>query len=521
MKKLLMLSAVGILLVSGAGTAFAQACPSGNDGDCPGNMVCDTSVTPFTCVASDAAASGSGSVGTGGACTTDGDCSGNLACIHNVCQIDPSLEDPGTAAAGGACNPANNGSDCPGGQSCVANVTGSGGTCVGSTGNSTSVGTTNNANVSFVPLAPIPGLDSTIAPDASGIATFLNNLYKYLIGIAVVIAIIEIIWGGIEISTKDSVSRNRDGKARIYQALLGLALVLLPVLVFTIINPGILNLNINMPPINLKQYSGINTGTGSSGTGASATPNTVTPGSLPANARVINCTDATSCQNADTVCTNSGGSPETECISQDGQLHMPSLVNEVGSYIGLTQSTQCADATQSLAVVCSGATSAVPGSSGVAAGPIWVGTYMSLQSFSSSGAASSFSCQVSGASKTTFPCTSVDSTTNQCNYQYVACAVPSMSYTQIQIDPPGLLNASQNPIAADATRYNTYKGECFKMTDELANARNTQSNFSGTAQFTDSPVSEIACPPEAVPKSLAPGTTVACYSMTAGCYITQ
>ncbi|MHB1770054.1 MAG: pilin, partial [Minisyncoccota bacterium] len=84
-----------------------------------------------------------------------------------------------------------------------------------------------------------------------GIASFLNNLYKFLIGAAAVLAIIMIIWGGLEISTQDSVSKKSDGKARITQAIFGLVLVLSPVLVFSIINPSILNLSISMSPIDL------------------------------------------------------------------------------------------------------------------------------------------------------------------------------------------------------------------------------------------------------------------------------
>lgn len=111
-----------------------------------------------------------------------------------------------------------------------------------------------HALAQFVPLAPIPGLTdisptSTIDPNT--LATFFNNLYKYLIGLAATLAVIEIIWGGLEISTKDSVSKQSDGKERITQAIFGLVLVLSPVLVFSIINPSILNLSLNLPPIDL------------------------------------------------------------------------------------------------------------------------------------------------------------------------------------------------------------------------------------------------------------------------------
>lgn len=110
------------------------------------------------------------------------------------------------------------------------------------------VGLVPHALAAFVPLAPIPGL-TDIQPTQSGLVGFFNSLYKYCIGLAATLAVIEIIWGGLEISTQDSVSKKSDGRERITQAILGLILVLSPVLVFSIINPNILNLSLNLPPI--------------------------------------------------------------------------------------------------------------------------------------------------------------------------------------------------------------------------------------------------------------------------------
>lgn len=117
----------------------------------------------------------------------------------------------------------------------------------------------------FVALAPIPGLTQGATTDPAGLANFFNNLYKYLIGIAAILAVIEIIWGGLEISTQDSVSKHSDGKERITQAILGLILVLSPVLVFSIINPSILNLSLNLPPIQPPQGAPAGMGGGAVG----------------------------------------------------------------------------------------------------------------------------------------------------------------------------------------------------------------------------------------------------------------
>lgn len=122
----------------------------------------------------------------------------------------------------------------------------------------------------FVPLAPITGLTDTNAlsvVNSNGLASFFNNLYKFAIGIAAALAVIQIIWAGLDIAIfhKDAVGAITDDKGKIYNAVFGLVLVLSPVLVFSIINPSILNLSLNLPE--LKTASGSPTGPGG-GTGA-------------------------------------------------------------------------------------------------------------------------------------------------------------------------------------------------------------------------------------------------------------
>src|SRR3989344_8923790 len=103
------------------------------------------------------------------------------------------------------------------------------------------------AQSGFVPLAPIPDLTKGVTADQAGLANFFNNLYKYAIGLAAVLAAIMIIWGGLEIAVnKENVSKITDAKGKIYNAIFGLVLVLSPVLVFSIINPSILNLSLNL-----------------------------------------------------------------------------------------------------------------------------------------------------------------------------------------------------------------------------------------------------------------------------------
>lgn len=109
----------------------------------------------------------------------------------------------------------------------------------------------------FVALAPIKGLTDagTIGSviNSDTLANFFNNLYKYCIGLGATIAVIQITWAGIDIAVfhKDAVSAITDDKGKIKNAIFGLILILSPVLVFSIINPSILNLSLNLPEIKL------------------------------------------------------------------------------------------------------------------------------------------------------------------------------------------------------------------------------------------------------------------------------
>jgi len=111
----------------------------------------------------------------------------------------------------------------------------------------------------FTALAPIPGLTdnkTTSVVNSDTLATFFNNLYKYLIGLAAALAVIMIVWGGIEYATQDVPFVKSKGKERITEALFGLVLILSPYLVFSIINPSILNLSLNLPPLDTRSGSG-------------------------------------------------------------------------------------------------------------------------------------------------------------------------------------------------------------------------------------------------------------------------
>lgn len=98
-------------------------------------------------------------------------------------------------------------------------------------------------NSTFVPLTQFPQIQALSQP--SNFATFVNTFYKILIGAGAVLAVLVIMYAGVQVMmNRGSVTKPSEARTRIQNAVLGLILLLSPVIVFGIINPSILNLNL-------------------------------------------------------------------------------------------------------------------------------------------------------------------------------------------------------------------------------------------------------------------------------------
>jgi len=101
------------------------------------------------------------------------------------------------------------------------------------------------AAVSYTPLEP--GAFTSITNSTSGaidfnnLGAFFGQIFNYGIAVAGVLAVVMIIWGGIEYMTTDSWTGKDDGKKRIQDALVGLGLALVSWLVLYTINPCLVN----------------------------------------------------------------------------------------------------------------------------------------------------------------------------------------------------------------------------------------------------------------------------------------
>jgi hypothetical protein len=129
----------------------------------------------------------------------------------------------------------------------------------------------------FMPLTSLPGLKEVATQDT--LAPFLSQVYKICIGLAAVLAVLQIMFAGVQYMGGDSITEKKDARQRITLAIVGLVLVLSPVIVFSVINPDILKLDIKTCA--LKEG-------GCSGTGSSPTP-------APSPAAQTNSTTNTAC----------------------------------------------------------------------------------------------------------------------------------------------------------------------------------------------------------------------------------
>jgi hypothetical protein len=96
----------------------------------------------------------------------------------------------------------------------------------------------------FVSLTDFSGIEEL--GNSSNFEFFLNNLYKLTVGLAAAIAVFQIIIAGITYMGGDSFTEKKAAREKITMSILGLLLVLSPIIVFSIINPEILNLKLNL-----------------------------------------------------------------------------------------------------------------------------------------------------------------------------------------------------------------------------------------------------------------------------------
>ncbi|OHA81417.1 MAG: hypothetical protein A2675_00050 [Candidatus Yonathbacteria bacterium RIFCSPHIGHO2_01_FULL_51_10] len=101
------------------------------------------------------------------------------------------------------------------------------------------------ADVGYTPMVSLPGIPS-------GPITFAQYgpaIYKLLIGVAIILAVVMIVIGGVKlIASPANESLNKEGKHDIWGALTGLIIIALSWIVLTIINPSLTTISLTFTP---------------------------------------------------------------------------------------------------------------------------------------------------------------------------------------------------------------------------------------------------------------------------------
>lgn len=96
------------------------------------------------------------------------------------------------------------------------------------------------AEAEFVPLAPIANFSPS---DYIDLPVYLNKVFAFVLSIASILAVIMIIYHGIQYMIQEAVGQKRDALLGIRGAVFGLILLLMSWLILYVINPQILDLN--------------------------------------------------------------------------------------------------------------------------------------------------------------------------------------------------------------------------------------------------------------------------------------
>lgn len=103
------------------------------------------------------------------------------------------------------------------------------------------------AGTDFVPLVGIPFVDTTGQPS---LGDYINGLYLAAISIAAFLAVVKIIFAGVQYMLSEVVTNKEQAKKSIYGAIIGLLIVLGAFLILNTINPNLTNLtNLDGPQL--------------------------------------------------------------------------------------------------------------------------------------------------------------------------------------------------------------------------------------------------------------------------------
>lgn len=96
----------------------------------------------------------------------------------------------------------------------------------------------------YVPLSPLPGTEIEAGGKAVNLASYVQGMFKLLIGLAAVLAVVMIVIGGVIYVSTDAITGKSDAKVVIFRAIFGLLLTIAAWAFIYGINPALLRFDI-------------------------------------------------------------------------------------------------------------------------------------------------------------------------------------------------------------------------------------------------------------------------------------
>lgn len=100
-------------------------------------------------------------------------------------------------------------------------------------------------------LAPLPNIDSSVDFKGTSIGKYLNGIFKFMIGLAGVLAVVMLVLGGIQYMSTDAISGKEAGKERMTSSILGLLLALGAFVILNTISPTLTNLGLTIDKVTI------------------------------------------------------------------------------------------------------------------------------------------------------------------------------------------------------------------------------------------------------------------------------
>jgi hypothetical protein len=109
-------------------------------------------------------------------------------------------------------------------------------------------------------LAPIPVGEGGAQAEKTTAETFIPGLFRLGIMLATGLAVLYIIWGGVQYMSTDAWGGKNDAKDTIWNAVMGLLLALSAWLIIATINPNLMNFNLSIERFEIKEDVNLPTG---------------------------------------------------------------------------------------------------------------------------------------------------------------------------------------------------------------------------------------------------------------------